>query len=258
MANVNQKRESIWLNLGFNLVMPILILRKGDDWLGNPLSSLLDAPADGTLVGSVILVIAIAFPIGYGLLDLRRRKRWNVISILGAVSALLTGGIGLIPGATVAMFAIKEAALPAILAILTVFTLKTEKPLVKLFLYNPDFLRVARVETALEERGSREDFEGLLFRCTWYIAGSFILSAVLNYILARIIVVTEPHDDKTAFNEQVGAMMGWSFPVISIPCMVVTFYAFWQLIKGIKAHAGLEIEEVLIGAEQPESKEDSS
>ena len=29
--------------------------------------------------------------------------------------------------------------------------------------------------------------------------------------------------------------------------MIVTFIAFWQLIKGIKVHAGLELEEVLLG-----------
>ena len=106
------KRENIWLNFGFNLILPILILRKGDDWLGEPLAGLLDAPSDGPLVGSVILVLAVLFPIGYGTWDLLRRKRWNIISILGAVSAFLTGGIGLVPGATVVMFAIKEAALP--------------------------------------------------------------------------------------------------------------------------------------------------
>ena len=114
--------------------------------------------------------------------------------------------------------------------------------------------RAERVETALKERGTKEAFDALLVRCTWLIAGSFILSAFVNYILARIIVVTEPYEDKTAFNEQVGAMMGWSFPIISIPCMVVTFFAFWQLVKGIKAHAGLGIEQVLVGAE-PEKKE---
>ena len=176
-----------------------------------------------------------------------------MISILGAVSALLTGGIGLIPGATASMFAVKEAALPAILAIATIVTLKTEKPLVKLFLYNPDFLNVSRIESALDLRNSREAFDLLLKRCTWYIAASFILSAGLNYILARMIVVTEPYQDKKAFNEEVGAMMGWSFPVISIPCMIVTFFAFWQLMKGIKAHAGLELEEVLLAPEKKDA-----
>jgi hypothetical protein len=169
---------------------------------------------------------------------------------LGAVSAFLTGGIGLVPGATVAMFAIKEAALPAIFAILTVATLNTKKPLVKLFLYNPDVINVDRVEAALEERSAKAKFDRLLAMCTWYIASTFILSAILNYALARIIVKTEPHINKIAFNDEVGSMMVWSFPIISIPYMIVTAFAFWKLIQGIKSHAGLAIEEVLVGAEQ--------
>ena len=40
-------------------------------------------------------------------------------------------------------------------------------------------------------------------------------------------------------------MMGWSFPIISIPCMVVSGYAFWILIKGIKKLAGFSLEEIL-------------
>ena len=149
MANPNPKRESMWLNLGFNLVLPILLLRKGEAWFGKELAEALGVTKGGVEVDSVILAVAVAFPVGYGLWDLRRRKRWNLISILGAVSTLLTGGIGLIPGGTAFLFAVKETALPAVLAVLTVTTLRTEKPLVKLFLYNPDFLNVDRVEEAL-------------------------------------------------------------------------------------------------------------
>ena len=148
------KKESMWLNLGFNLVIPIVFLRKGGDWFGPSLENLLQSPKDGTLVGSVMLLMAISFPIGYGVWDFCRRKKWNFLSILGALSAFLTGGIGLLPGATVSMFAIKEAALPGILGLLTVLTLKTKKPLVKLFLYNPDVIQVDLVDRALEERGS--------------------------------------------------------------------------------------------------------
>ena len=106
------KKESMWLNLGFNLVIPIVFLRKVGDWFGPSLENLLQSPKDGTLVGSVMLLLAISFPIGYGIWDFCRRKKWNFLSILGALSAFLTGGIGLLPGATVSMFAIKEAALP--------------------------------------------------------------------------------------------------------------------------------------------------
>ena len=242
------------MSLGFNLVLPILILKKGEKWFGEQLVGCMEVKLESALVDSVVLVVAIAFPIGYGLWDLQQRKRWNIISILGAMSTLLTGGIGLLPGGTAFMFAVKETALPAILALLTVATLRTKKPLVKLFLYNPDFLRVDRIEAALKERGTKEAFEALLFRCTLYIASSFILSAVLNYVLARSFVTDDPDKPNSQYNDQVGDMMLWSYVAISIPCMAVTFYAFWQLIKGIKAHADLEIEDVLIGAEQSESK----
>ena len=74
------------------------------------------------------------------------------------------------------------------------------------------------------------------------------VSAILNYILSRMIVVTEPSIDKIAFNDEVGQMMGWSLPVISIPCMIVSGYAFWLLIKGIKKFTGLSMEEVMAQA----------
>jgi hypothetical protein len=362
------KRENMLINLSFNLLLPILILRKGDDWLGPGLGELLGGvPSDSMEVASCLLLLAILFPISYGTYDFFRRRKWNFLSILGALSALLTGGIGLIPELTVTHFAIKEAALPGILGILTVLTLKTKKPLIRLFLYNPEVSRVDLVEKALGERGTQKQFDGLMVKCTWLIASSFILSATLNYLLSDWIVVTEPeqpvaskavieiktdslnnmdqlqipiktiNEDElvlrattgvretdqasdifringtpeetafllagcintgvfdeqgksglvashqgnkvtitqlsggafdepilrksgkmettitefkggTSFNDEVGRMMGWSFPVISIPCILVSGYAFWILISGIKEFAGMPLEEILANA----------
>ena len=75
-----------------------------------------------------------------------------------------------------------------------------------------------------------------------------VIEMILNYVLARIIVITEPSVDKNAFNDEIGAMMGWSFPVISVPCMLVSAYAFWLLVGGIKKFTGLSLEEVLYKA----------
>ena len=130
------------LNLGINLILPILFLRKGTDWFGESIAKQLDAAPDSTVVGSIMLLIAVSFPVGYGLWDLAKNKKVEFIFHLGAFSALLTGGIGLVPGATVQMFAIKEAAIPCILGILTVITLKTKRPLVHLFLLNPQLINV--------------------------------------------------------------------------------------------------------------------
>ncbi|MDG1132554.1 MAG: hypothetical protein P8N21_07670, partial [Opitutales bacterium] len=89
-----------------------MILRKGDDWFSETLGTWLSLPAESTEVSSCLLTLAVFFPVAYGIYDFKNRKKWNFMSILGAISALLTGGIGLIPGGTVHMFAIKEAALP--------------------------------------------------------------------------------------------------------------------------------------------------
>ena len=364
------RRENMLINLSFNLLLPILILRKGDDWLGPGLGKLLGGvSSDSMEVASCLLLLAILFPVSYGAYDFFRRRKWNFLSILGALSALLTGGIGLIPELTVTHFAIKEAALPGILGILTVLTLKTKKPLIKLFLYNPEVIRVDLVDQALAQRGTQKEFEHMMVKCTWLIASSFVLSAILNYILSDQIVVTEPEqpvaskaiieiksdslavmdqllipikgeedreivltaistladsdqtsdvfridgppeetasllagcindrvikdeegksglfashqgskititqlsggtfDDAimrknsskkevefskfeggTSFNDEVGKMMGWSFPIISIPCILVSGYAFWILIKGIKEFAGMPLEEILANA----------
>ena len=248
-----EQRENLFVNLIFNLGLPIVILRKGDDWFGETLGTWMSLPAESTEVSSCLLTLAVFFPVAYGIYDFRNRKKWNFMSILGAISALLTGGIGLIPGGTVHMFAIKEAALPGVLAILTLFTLKTKKPLVKIFLYNPDFFQVDKIEKLLEAQGTQKSFNRLLVICTWLLAATFVFSTVVNYFLARIIVVTEPFTDKTAFNDEIGTMMTWSFPVISLPCMIATGYAFWLLVRGIKRMTGLNFEEAMNQSSRPKT-----
>ena len=113
------------------------------------------------------------------------------------------------------------------------------------FLYNPDVLRVDLVEIALRERGNEDKFEKLLGKCSWWLAASFILSSALNYILARAIVTTEPADNKTLYNEEVGEMMGWSFPIIAIPCMLITILVLWRLFAGINKLSGLSPEDLV-------------
>ncbi len=240
-----EQRENLFVNIIFNLGLPILFLRKGDDWFGEILGAWMSLSPESTEVSSCLLALAVFFPVSYGIYDFRNRKKYNFMSILGAISALLTGGIGLIPGGTVHMFAIKEAALPGALAILTLFTLKTQKPLVKIFLYNPDLFQVDKIEKLLEAQGTKKSFNRLLVICTWLLAGTFVFSTVVNYLLARLIVVTEPFSDKNAFNDEIGTMMTWSFPVISLPCMVATAYAFWLLTRGIKKMTGLNLEEAI-------------
>ena len=240
-----EPRENLFLNLIFNFGLPIIILRKANDWIGDLLIQWFEVPTESKLVPSILLALALLFPFFYGAYDLLKRKKWNIFSILGIISVLLTGGIGLIPGGTVNMFAIKEAAIPAIIGFVTLFSLRSKKPLVELLLYNPQVFDIEKIENELKIRDTKSEFKKLLFKCTWLLAATFLLSAILNYYLSKAIVVTEPFVDANAFNDEIGEMMIWSYLVIIAPCMLVSGYALWTLIKGIKALTGLNMESAL-------------
>lgn len=239
------KRENTFLNLGFNILLPILILKKGKDWLGGYLEPHFENVAVG------VLLIAIAFPIAYFIYDYFKRSKYNLFSILGLISVLLTGGIGILNIPT-EWFAVKEAAIPLLLGIAVVVSLKTPYPLIRTVLYNPEIINVDKVQAALEERNSETEFEKLLKTCTWLLASSFLVSAVLNFILARWIVVSPSGTD--AFNDEVGTMFGWSMLVIAVPSMAIMMYALFKLMGGIKRMTGLEMEQVLHGAKETKPK----
>src|SRR6185312_1742992 len=111
-------------------------------------------------------------------------------------------------------------------------SLKTRSPLVKTLLYNDKVIDVARVDHELAERGNTERFNRLLVMTTWMLAGSFLLSAALNFTLATFIVHSPA--GSVEFNQELGRMTGMSYAVVVAPCMIVTMLALWRLLSGIK------------------------
>lgn len=230
------KQENVLLNIGFNILLPIMILNKGKKLFGE----YLDPYFDNVAVG--ILIIALLFPVGYFIYDYFRRSKYNFFSILGLISVLLTGGIGILQIPT-EWFAVKEAAIPILLGIAVIVSLKTPWPLIRTLLYNPEILDVDTVQVALQAHDRESAFEGLLKKCTWLLACSFWLSGLLNYALARWIVISPSGTD--AFNAEVSKMMAWSWPVIVIPSMCIMMLTLWMLLRGIKAMTGLQLEDIL-------------
>lgn len=244
-SSTNQpERENTFLNLGFNILLPILLLKKGDEWFGNILAPYFENVAVG------VLLLAVACPVGYFVYDYEKRGKYNIFSIIGLVSVLLTGGIGILEIPT-KWFAIKEAAIPLALGLAVVISLKTPYPLIRTLLYNPEIIDVDRVQQGLVANQKESAFEALLTKCTWLLAASFLISAALNYVLARWIVVSPSGTD--AFNDEVGKMMLWSWPVITIPSMIIMIITLWLLMKGIHEMTGLKLEQVMRGAEDEKS-----
>lgn len=245
------QRENIWLNLGLNVMVPSLLLSKGEVWLERIGLFNFFAGLGYENRPAIVLIVALLFPIGYGVYDFIKRKKYNFFSILGFVSILISGGVGLMK-IDKDWIAIKEAAIPALFAIATFVSLRTPFPLVRTFLYNPEIFNVPKIEAALVEKQNEPHFDDLIKRCTLYLVGSFVLSAILNYVLAKYLIRSETGTE--AFNQELGKLTFWSWPVITLPSMAVMMFALMKLVNGIEKFTGYPMEEVvLVGA--PPKKE---
>lgn len=236
-------RENMWLSLACNIFLPVIILKKAGKMF--------------EIADSTVLVIALAFPVGYFIWDFVRRKKLNWISVLGFVSVLLTGGIGLLK-LPPHWFWIKEAAIPFAIGIATFASMFTAKPLIRLFMLNRTVMDVDQIEASLTARNTRASFYKLLRNCTAWLGGSFMLSAVLNFVLAKWIVKTDPAVDLEAFNDQVGTMTFYSYFIIMIPSMAILMFVFYKVMGGLKRDTGLELEDVMWAAKDKVAKDNAA
>ncbi len=223
------KAENPYLNIICNLALPSILLMKGEAWFG--------------LGPALALIVALGFPIAYGVYDLIKRKTWNVLSIIGLVSVLLTGGIGLFT-LSAKWIAIKEAAIPTVIGLVVLGSLKTRYPLIKTFLFSEQFMAVAKIEATLTTPKAKATLAMLLQRATIALSGSFFISGALNFILAKWIVTSE--SGTQAFTEELGKMTLWSYPVILLPSIAMLISIFWWLLKRLEALTGLPLEELFI------------
>ena len=238
MTEKPEKKESLLLNLVLNIVIPTVILTKfsGEDALG---------VRNG-------IIVALSFPIIYGLLDLRRAKKVNIFSVIAIVSILLTGGISLLE-LDPKYIAIKEAAIPSILGIITIGSLFTPYPILKVVLFNDKLVRVERVNQALAQHDNEAAFTKSFRVASYIFASSFGLSAILNYALARYIVVSPPGTEE--FNAELGRMTALSFPVIAVPSMLLSIAALFYLYRKITQLTHLTLEDIVVDPNEPHTSD---
>jgi len=219
----NQPEQNPWMDLVFNIALPSLIMMKasGEDRLG---------PVWG-------LVVALAFPLCYGLYDFNKQKKVNGFSILGLVSVLLTGGISLLKLDS-HWIAVKEAAIPGIIGLIVLISLKTKTPLIRKILLNDRVVDMRLIESALATRNNQAAFEKCVVKTSWFLALSFFVSSLLNYILAKVLIVSAP--GTTAYTEELGKMTAMSYPVIMLPSLLMLGFSLWFLFSGLRKLTGLE------------------
>ena len=219
------------LELAITIIVPAVVLMKfsGADSLG-PLRA---------------LMLGLAFPLGWGLWDGWRRRKLSWLAVLGVVSTLLTGGIGLL-ALDAKWLAVKEAAVPSLIGIVILGSIWTNNPLIRMLVFNAQLFDVERVNQGLQSKGTTSLFEQRLRQSTAMLAGTFFFSAVANYVLTRW-VVTSPAGTE-AFNQELGRLTLLSYPIIAIPSMLMMMALLYWLARQAKALTGLSLGDMLHGA----------
>jgi len=241
---MKKKENPLW-SIIFNIVIPILVLNKFEKIVvrlqnANIISSeLFSSPA---AMPAAALITALLFPLGYFLYDWFRARKTNFISILGFVGILLTGIIGVFQLPT-ELIAYKEASVPLIIGIAVLVSMKTPFPLLKKLLFNPDIMNMEKIEAILEEKNLESEFEHTINRSSYFLAASFFFSAIMNFVLAKIIMHSPAGTPE--FNAEYSRMLGLSFPVIALPATIIMVVVLLYLFKKIKQFTGLEIEEIM-------------
>jgi len=228
-AAVKPKKSGLLSNVLLNVVIPAIILSRfsGEDTLG-PVWA---------------VVVALAFPLLFGLWELKHSGKVNFFSVLGIVSVMLTGGISLLQ-LDPAYIAIKEALIPGLIGVIVLISQYTRFPFVKKLLINPELLDTEKLYQALASNNSRDAFEQRMAKAGYIVAASFFMSSALNYVLAKAIVVSQP--GTTAYAEELGRMTWLSYPVIVLPSMVMLLGAVIYMFRQIGNLTGQSLEEFIL------------
>jgi len=224
------KQENQFQSLLFNIVIPVLILNKGSHYLGTKAS----------------LIVALAFPLSYGIFDWYQRRKTNFISILGLLNVGLTGGLAL-SGLTGIWFAVKEAAFPSLIGIFVLGSAFTKKPFITTVFLNEQIVRTKLVEEQIHRQNKQSEMNLLLKHATILLSLSFALSAFLNFALAQYIF--KPIDPispmaEEILNQQIAQMTSWSFVVIMIPSITFLAGIYWYFITRLTKITGLSQTEI--------------
>jgi hypothetical protein len=203
------------------------------------------------------LMVALAFPIAYGIRHFIKTRKANFFSALGLVSVLLTGGLTIFlwnedgtikPNADV-LFGLKEASIPLILGIAVIGSHFTSTPLLRTFLYSDTLFDIARIEKEIDAKNARAGYEKIIFQATLLFAASFFISTLLNFGLALYFLGGLDHTAANArelYNEQVAKLTGWGFAVIGLPILVFLFITLRRMITQLSKLTGLKEEEIML------------
>lgn len=205
-----------------NIILPVYILNKGANWGLSPKNA---------------LFVALALPLGSGLYSIYKNKKMDFISLLGLLNILISGTLSLMALGGI-WFAVKEALFPLLIGVFVLFSSFGKSPFFESLFLNPTAFDVDKIQQKITETNKEADFKALMKSSTQLLSLSFLMSAILNFLLA-IKIFTPLAENLTSeekqniLNQQLGQMTMYSMAVILVPSIIflgaILFYTFKKL-----------------------------
>jgi hypothetical protein len=181
----------------------------------------------------------------YFIYDLKNRRNINIISILGFINVLLTGGIGVFGskyGLTKSAFILKEGLMPFIIGSFLFLYSKYRKSAFNAIILNKALFDVEKIKLSTKHVNPKI-LDLLSRKAGYYFIAGFFISSIIQFILASAIVTSNPGD--SGFNEQVSTMTWVSYLAVLVPTIVLVGKGYFDLINGLENITGLKKEEFL-------------
>lgn len=230
-----QSNKNSFLNILFNIFIPVMILNKGSKY---------------GLTASSALLIALAFPITYGIYSAVKEKSFNYISLLGLLNVLFSGVLTLLALGGI-WFAVKEAAFPLLIGVFVFASSMTTSPFFETLFLNPAAFDIQNMESKLDSAEKKIQFKGIMKTSTQFLSLSFLVSAILNFTLAMYIFkpladTLSEAEKQELLNQQFGQMMLYSMGVILVPMIAFIGFILFYAFKKTSQLTGLKIDEMLL------------
>ncbi len=215
------------VDLGLNVVWPLVFLWGLSDRFT-------------PLVG---LGLALIGPLIAALITIVQQRRVSGLSALALIGVLVSGGIGVLQ-LDARWFAVKEAAIPAIIGALTAASSRTRYALVRTAF--TEILDGVKLEAALASRGAQAAAHEVMAKATVRMGGVWLFLGIASGLLAFAMVSGAP--GTPAYNEDVGRYTAWSFGLVNLPSMAAMVWVMQKALDEVAAHSGIAIDDLVKAA----------
>lgn len=207
------------------VVLPLLILQLGSAWVG-PLGVVLWAAAPAVVFLTAQMV---------------RDRTVSALGVLSLVGVGLTSAVGFLELGP-RWFALKEALLPAAIALVMAATARGPWPLVGVVLERVFDRAALAAARAAPEAGARYDVA--VRRATLELAVATALPGLGAWVLATVMV-TAPSGTE-AWVAEVAKYNLWSLPAVTVPAGLLTLFVFRRVFDSVERALGVELETLLV------------